>query len=170
MRFLPARCWAIVLAFLVLPGAAQAQQLRIGYVDTERLFAEAPAFAGVREAMQREFAPYRQELDSLEMALRTANDALQADALTDAQRAQMQEAFQQQLDFFRFRSQQLQEQAVAREQQLMEPVLVRVREQIQELRREGGYSFIISPPDGLVLAVDPELDLTEALIRRLGSN
>lgn len=161
-----------VLFLMVLVGsgsAAQAQQLRIGYVDTDRVIAEAPAFAGIRESMEREFEPFRQELDSLETALRTANEALQAETLTEAARAQRMEALQQQIEYYQFRSQQLQQQAVQRENQLMEPVLRRVREQLQVLRREGNYSFIISQQDA-ILAVDPDLDLTEELIRRLGSN
>lgn len=161
-----------VLFLMVLVGsgsAVQAQQLRIGYVDTDRVLAEAPAFAGIRESMEREFEPFRQELDSLETALRTANEALQTDTLTEAVRAQRMEALQQQIEYYQFRSQQLQQQAVQRENQLMEPVLRRVREQLQVLRREGNYSFIISQQDA-ILAVDPDLDLTEELIRRLGSD
>ena len=150
-------------------AAVDAQQLRIGYVDTERVLAEAPAFAGVRQTMEREFAPFRQELDSLETSLRAANDALQSDVLTDEVRAQRVEALQQQIEYYQFRSQQLQQQAAQREAQLMEPVLARVREQLQVLRREGNYSFILGQQDA-ILVVDPELDLTDELIRRLGSN
>jgi Skp family chaperone for outer membrane proteins len=53
------------------------------------VLAETPAFAGVRETMEREFAPLRDELQRLETALQTADEQFRAQGgtLTEAARS-----------------------------------------------------------------------------------
>lgn len=170
MKLIPSFALASLTALLFAPAPGEAQ-LRIGYLDSERVLAEAPAFAGVRATMEQEFAPYRQELDSLQNALQRADEEFRAQAgtLSDEARQQREQQIQQQFAHYQQRGQQLQQQVAMREQQLLEPVTARVRAVLEDVRREGNYSFIISPPDGLVLAVDPALDVTAEVIRRLGA-
>jgi outer membrane protein len=158
------------VAVLAAAAPAQAQQLRIGYISSDRVLAETPAFADVRATMEREFAPLRGELERLEQALQTADEQFRAQGgtLTEAARQQRQQALQQQLAQYQQRAQQIQQQVGAREQELVAPVMQRIRGVLEEVRRTGNYSFIIDPPEGLVVAVDPALDVTDDVIRRLG--
>lgn len=162
------------LALAALPGAGSAQQLRIGYIDSERIVAEAPAFAGVRQTLEREVGPLREELQRLETELQTANEQLQAQAplLTEQVRQQRQQALQQQFQRYQDRRQQIQQQVQTREQELLAPVLQRMRAVLEEVRAAGNYTFIIDPPEGVIVAVDPAVDVTAEVMRRLaaGSN
>lgn len=160
--------FAGVLAAL---AAAPAQaQLKIGYVNSQRILAETPAFADVRATLEREFTPLRAEIDSLEARLGRADQEFQAQAgtLTEAARQQRQQTLQQQLQAYQQRGQQIQQQLQTREQELVAPVMQRIRGILEEVRRAGNYSFIMDPPDGMVVAVDPALDVTNDVIRRLG--
>jgi outer membrane protein len=160
--------FAGVLAAL---AAAPAQaQLKIGYVNSQRILAETPAFADVRATLEREFTPMRAEIDSLEARLGRADQEYQAQAgtLTEAARQQRQQTLQQQLQAYQQRGQQIQQQLQTREQELVAPVMQRIRGVLEEVRRAGNYSFIIDPPDGMVVAVDPAVDVTNDVIRRLG--
>jgi outer membrane protein len=160
--------FAGVLAAL---AAAPAQaQLKIGYVNSQRILAETPAFADVRATLEREFTPMRAEIDSLEARLGRADQEYQAQAgtLTEAARQQRQQTLQQQLQAYQQRGQQIQQQLQTREQELVAPVMQRIRGILEEVRRAGNYSFIIDPPDGMVVAVDPAVDVTNDVIRRLG--
>jgi outer membrane protein len=168
-RFLSfALAGAAVLA--AAAGPADAQQLRIGYLNSERVLAETPAFADVRATMEREFAPLREELQRLETALQAADEQFRAQSgtLTETARQQRQQALQQQFGEYQLRGQQIQQQVAAREQELIGPVMERIRGVLENVRAAGNYSFIIDPPDGLVVAVDPALDVTSEVIRRLG--
>ncbi|HEY0017031.1 MAG TPA: OmpH family outer membrane protein [Longimicrobium sp.] len=149
---------------------AQAQQLKIGYVNSQRILAQTPAFADVRATLEREFTPLRAEIDSLEARLGRADEEFRAQAgtLTEAARTQRQQALQQQLAQYQQRGQAIQQQLQQREQQLVAPVMERIRGIMEEVRRAGNYSFIMDPPEGLVVAVDPALDVTDDVIRRLG--
>lgn len=165
------RILSFVFALAALAAVpAQAQQLKIGYVNSQRILAETPAFAEVRATLEREFTPLRAEIDSLEARLGRADQDFQAQSatMTEAARQQRQQALQQQLAQYQQRGQAIQQQLQAREQALVAPVMQRIRGILEEVRRAGGYSFIIDPPDGLIVAVDPALDVTADVIRRLG--
>jgi len=156
---------------LVLLAAAPAQaQLKVGYVNSQRILAETPAFADVRATLEREFTPLRTELDSLEARLSRGDEELRAQqgTLTETARQQRTQALQQQVAQYQERAQAIQQQLQSREQELVGPVMLRIRGVLEEVRAAGGYSFIIDPPDGLVVAVDPALDVTNDVIRRLG--
>ena len=162
--------FAFVAALVAGVAPAQAQQLKVGYVNSQRILAETPAFADVRATLEREFTPLRAEIDSLEARLGRADQEYQAQqgTLTDAARQQRQQALQQQLAQYQQRGQAIQQQLQQREQELVAPVMQRIRGVLEEVRRAGNFSFIIDPPDGLVVAVDPALDVTNDVIRRLG--
>lgn len=167
-RFLSFAIAAAAAFATVLPAGAQ--QLRIGYLDSQRVLAETPAFAEVRTTMEAEFAPLRQELEQLEQTLQAADEQFRAQAatLTEAARQQRQQTLQQQLAQYQQRAQAIQQQVAAREQQLIAPVMERIRGVLEEVRAAGNYSFIMDPPEGVVVAVDPALDVTSEVIRRLG--
>ena len=158
---------ALALGALATPAQAQ---LKIGYINSERLMAEAPPFAEVRTTLEREFTPLRTELDSLETALGRADQDLRAQAatLTEAARTQRQQALQQQFASYQQRAQQIQQQLQRREAELLTPVMQRIRGVLEEVRAAGGFSYIMDPPDGTIVAVDPALDVTADVIRRLG--
>lgn len=168
------RIWSFAFAGLMAALAAavpaEAQQFKLGYISSDRVLAETPAFASVRETMETEFAPLRQELERLETTLQAADEQFRAQSatLTEAARTARQQALQQQFAQYQQRAQQIQQQVAAREQELIAPVMQRIRGILEEVRAAGSYSFIMDPPEGVVVAVDPALDVTNEVIRRLG--
>jgi outer membrane protein len=163
--------FAVAGAVALLAGAAPAQaQLKVGYVNSQRILAETPAFADVRATLEREFTPLRAEIDTLEARLARGDEELRAQqgTLTEQARQQRTQALQQQLAQYQQRAQAIQQQLQSREQELVGPVMLRIRGVLEEVRAAGGYSFILDPPDGMVVAVDPALDVTNDVIRRLG--
>ena len=163
--------FAFAAALSVVAAAAPAQaQLKIGYVNSDRVLAETPAFADVRATLEREFGPLRAEIDTLEARLGRADAELRAQAttLTEAVRNQRQQGLQQQFAAYQQRAQQIQQQLQSREQELVQPVMVRIRGVLETVRAAGGFSFIMDPPEGVIVAVDPALDVTDQVIRALG--
>jgi len=61
----------------------------------------------------------------------------------------------------------LDQQASARRAELVQPIMDRVSEMIEQLRLDGGYSLIFDVADGSIVAADPTLDLTDEVLRRL---
>jgi outer membrane protein len=98
--------------------------------------------------MEREFAPLRGELERLEQALQTADEQFRAQGgtLTEAARQQRQQALQQQLAQYQQRAQQIQQQVGAREQELVAPVMQRIRGVLEEVRQPPGTTRSSSTP------------------------
>ena len=159
-----------VAAALVMGAApSQAQALKIGFVNSQRILAESPAVAQVQQTLQGEMTRLRAPLDSMEQRLNTANQQFQQQqaTLSATAREQRQTELQRQYAAYQQRGQQLQEQAQTRQQQLIAPVMQQINATIETVRREGGFTFIIDSSQGGILAVDPTLDITDRVMQRL---
>lgn len=159
------------VAALVLGAApAAAQQLKIGFVNSQRVLAEAPAVQQVQQTLQRELTGLRAPLDTLERQLEAGQQQLQQQGatLSEQARQQRQTQLQQQFAQYQQRAQAAQQQAQRREQELLQPVMRTINDAVEAVRREGGFSFIVDASAGGIVAVDPALDITDQVLRRLG--
>ncbi len=149
-------------------GAAEAQ-VKIGYVNTQRLVAEAPGAKEAQQTLEREMSGYRTQVDSLEKNLQQmqADYQKQEASLTAAVKQQRQQAMQQSFATYQQRVGQLEQTAAQRQQQLVEPVMKRVKDAIEAARREGGYAIIFDGGNSGMVAADPALDLTDRVLTRL---
>lgn len=157
------------IAALALGAAPAAAQVKVGFVNSQRVLAEAPGVAQVQQTLDRELAGLRAPLDTMEQRLNTAQQQFQQQqaSMTPAAREQRQSELQQQFAAYQQRGQQLQEQAQQRQQQLVAPVMQQINQAIEAIRREGGYTYVMDSSQGGVLAVDPASDLTDRVLARL---
>ena len=157
------------VAALVLGAAPAAAQIKIGFVNSQRILAEAPGVQQVQQTLQAEMARLRAPLDSMEQRLNAANTAFQQQqaTLTPQAREQRQSELQQQFAAYQQRGQQLQEQAQQRQQQLVAPVMQQINTAIEALRREGAFTMIVDSSQGGIVTVDPTLDLTDRVLQRM---
>jgi Skp family chaperone for outer membrane proteins len=63
---------------------------------------------------------------------------------------------------------QLEQQSETRRGELLKPILDNVREIIEQIRAEREYSIVFDIAESGVIAADPELDITGAVLARLG--
>ena len=157
------------VAALVLGAAPAAAQIKIGFVNSQKILAEAPGVQQVQQTLQAEMTRLRAPLDSMEQRLNAANTAFQQQqaTLTPQAREQRQSELQQQFAAYQARGQQLQEQAQQRQQQLVQPIMNQINTAIEALRREGAFSMIVDSSQGGIVTVDPALDLTDRVLQRL---
>lgn len=168
-RYLYVGFAALAAAVVGAASPAEAQQFKVGFLDSQRVLAESPAAATIRQTLETEFAPMRAEIEQLEQGLQQQQDALReaAAGLTPDAMQQRQQALQQQFTQYQQRVAQIEQAFAQRQQQLVEPLMTRIRGILEDVRRAGNYSFIIDPPDGLIVASDPALDVTDQVLQRL---
>jgi len=166
-RFLVVMSALSALAFGVAP--AQAQQLKVGFVNSQRVLAETPAVAQAQQTLEREMAGLRASLDTLEQRLDQQQRELQGQQATLSQQAreQRQQQLQQQFQAYQQRAGQAEQQMQRRQQELVQPVMKRINDIIEAVRREGGFSYVMDSSQGGIIAVDPALDLTDRVIARV---
>lgn len=155
----------------LLAGAAPAgaQQMKIGFVNTQQILAQLPGAQEAQATLQREQQGYRAQLDTLEQRLQAMQDELerQGTTLSEAARQQRQTELQNQFAQYQQRTAQLQQTAQQRQQQLLEPLMRRVSDAIDAVRREGGFSVIVDSQANFIVAVDPALDITQRVVDRV---
>jgi len=163
----------ILALFLVAAGDVRAQEggLKLGFINSQLVLESDPGFREAQQQFNQELEAIRQEVTAKETALDSLirrfdqQQLSMTPAVREQQRQQIQTTqgeYQQQVD-------QLQQQAERRQQEIVQPVMERINQVIEELRVEGQYTMILDLASGAILAADQGLDLTPELIRRLQS-
>lgn len=164
-----------VLALLMAAGPLVAQQAGIVYLDSERLRREAPGLQAAREQMQREMTALETRADSalapLQAELQRMAQEFQAQqGMMDAERRRAsQQALAAKQQELQQAGAQYEQQAQAKQNEILAPALERINGVISQIREERGYAYILDLAAGGVIAADPSLDITEEVLRRLNA-
>ena len=162
-----------ILAVLGAPGIQAAAQspLKIGYINSQVIIAEDPAATAAQEQFQREMVPFESELRGLETDIANLIARYQAQQITltaNARRTRQDEIAQKQ-QAYQERMAQIEAEAARRQQELVQPIMERINNIIQELRSDGSYTFIFDVAGGGLIAADESFDLTGEVQERLAA-
>lgn len=159
-----------VFGLLLLSNAEAGAQSRFGYINSQRILAEAPGTQEARTTLDSEMQPYADELGQLEAELTTLQENYQRQqgTATAAQRQAQEEELQEKILAYQQRRQQFEGIYQQRQAELVQPVMERIMEVIDEIRVEGDYVMIFDAAAGSLITADPELDLTQQVLERLG--
>jgi len=159
----------MALAFLLSAGAVEAQTLKIAYVNSQEILVNAPGAEAAQQQFDQEMQGYQAEVSQLETELQNLQDALKQQQLTlsPEARANREQQIQQRFEEYQQRTSQLQELANQRRAALIQPVMDKITEIIEQMREEGAYSIILDAAAGSIVSADPALDLTQEVITRL---
>lgn len=139
---------------------------RIGYVDFNRALNEVSDGRKAKQRLKDEFNEKQQKLDRLQDELRSAKDGIDRDRLLlseDALRKREEEygrkygELQQRLEGFKT-------EIAAKEQNLTQDILSRLRTIVREIGQEEGYTLILEKSQDLVLYAPDGSDLTDRVI------
>jgi outer membrane protein len=160
----------LVAMLLVLgAGSADAQTARMGYINSQRILVEAPGTADAQRLFEEDMERYRTELERMETELETLQENLdrQQATLTATVRQERQQEIQQRFFAYQQRRTELEETAQRRQEELVAPIMRRISEVIEDIRRDGNYAMIFDASAGALITADPTLDLTDQVLQRL---
>lgn len=159
---------------LLAPAVAVAQQtdLKIAYVDSEAIIQQAPGYTEANEEFNQVAGGWRDSLETKRTELQGMFEEYrqQEVILSPEEKAERQQQILQLENEIQqyFQSKFGPEgEAGKRQAELMQPIIQRVNQAIDDTRREGGYSLIFDLNDGALVAGDPALNITDEVIRRL---
>ena len=158
---------ALALSLGFAASAAAQQTPRLGWINSQRIRAEAPGVAEARKTLEGEVTRSRAQVDSLSRELQRLESDFQRQqaSLSATVRQQREQEFQQRLNGAQQRVAQLEQTMQRREAELFGPINQRINEAVEAVRKEGNYAMIF---DAAVLATaDPTLDLTTRVLERL---
>jgi outer membrane protein len=157
----------VAVSGLVSACPAAAQELKIGYVNSERVLREAAPARAAQAKLEAEFS--RRDRDMVEQAnrLKAAGERFEKDAptLSEAQRTTRQrELVEQERDLQRKRR-EFQEDLTQRRNEELATVVERANRAIREIFEKEKYDLILQE----VIFAGPRIDITEKVIRALNA-
>ncbi len=158
-----------VLAVSLVASVAGAQQ-KIAFVNSQIIVERAPGAIAAQAALKKEGEEMQARVKIWQDSLQALVDAYRkvSETLPAATRQQREKVIQDKQADYAKRAEDLDNQMQVRQQELSQPVMAQIREILEEVRVEGGYTAIFDvAASGVVVAMDKNLDLTERVIGRL---
>ena len=167
------RAAPVALAFVAaLSGRASAQGQKFAYIQSSVLLDQAPGRVEAEAQFNRETDVFKEQIKRMSDSLNAMVAAFEKrqTTLTAAQRDAQAKEIQAKEQSYQQRAQELQQKAQARQNELVQPILDRVKLAIEDVRVEGGYSFIFNIEQGSpVVAFDKNLNVTDRVLSKLRS-
>ena len=164
-----------VLACAALAGPARAQNVRIGFVDSQRIFNEYKSAQEAQERFSREIQSWRTEADDRRRQVDELRNELkdQDPLLSEAKKLEKESTLQKAVsDYDRFvqdfwgpngKVQRLNDE-ITRE------VIGKVRDAVELLANREGYDLVLDAADGNVIFGVKSLDLTQRVLDELNKS
>jgi outer membrane protein len=158
---------AVTLALVAISATATAQELKIGYVNSERVLREASPAKAAQAKLEAEFGKRDRELNDQALKLKAAAEKLDKDAptLSEAERTRRQrELVEQDRDLQRKRR-EFQEDLNQRKNEELASVVERANRVIKQIFDQEKYDVILQE----VVFAGPRVDITEKVIKALNA-
>ena len=146
---------------------AQAQEFRIGFVSTDRIFKEAGTAKAAQAKLEQEFSKREKELVDLGSALKAMADKFEREAptLAEGQRVTRQKQLVDQDRDFQRRRREFQEDLNARKNEELQQVLERANKVVKQVAEAEKYDLILQE----AVYVNPKHDITDKVLKVLNS-
>ncbi len=148
-----------------VPAAAQAQSLKAGFVNTDRIFREADAAKAAQAKLEQEFSKRDKEMQDLSKALKAASDKFERDAptMSESQRQARQRQLADQDRDLQRKNREFQEDLNARKNEELAQVLDKANRIIKTMAETENYDVILQE----AVYVNPKLDITDKVLKAM---
>jgi outer membrane protein len=155
---------AWLLGLLRLPHA-QAEDFRVGFVNTDRIFREANTAKAAQVKLEQEFSRREKELNDLGNALKTASEKFEREAptLPESQRVTRQKQLVDQDRDFQRKRREFQEDLNARKNEELQQVLERANRVVKQVAEAEKYDLVLQE----AVYINPKHDITDKVIKAL---
>lgn len=159
--------WLYLLMGMLLAVNSVAAELKIGYVQVDKLLQEAPQTAESGKKLEKEFSPRSQELDRLQKQIRDLEAALDKDRLTttDAERRNRErDASNLKLEFQR-KQRELREDINLRKNEELAVLQDRINKAVTSVAESESFDLVVY---GGVAYASKKIDITDKVLKLLG--
>jgi len=141
-------------------------EVRIGFVNSQRVLNDAPQAAKAKKKIEKEFEKRDQDLQKLAKQLQTLQESLEKNSLTmpeSEKRAKEREFGELNRDFQR-KQREFKEDLNLRQNEEMAAIYERVNKAIKGIAEAEKYDLILQE----AVYANPRLDVTDKIIKALG--
>ena len=162
------RCGAsLLLGGLLVSAQVQAQEFRIGFVSTDRIFKEASTAKAAQGKLEQEFSKREKDLVDLQVSLKSMADKFEREAptLPEGQRASRQKQLVDQDREFQRKRREFQEDLNSGKNEELQQVLERANKVVKQVAELEKYDLVLQE----AVYVNPKHDITDKVIKALNS-
>jgi outer membrane protein len=144
-----------------------AQDFRIGFVNTDRIFREANLAKSAQTKLEQEFSRREKEIQGLAGQLKAASEKFEREAptLPEAQRVVRQRQLVEQDRDFQRKQREFQEDLNLRKNEELQAVLERANRVIKQVAEAEKYDLVIQE----AVYIHPKHDITDKVLSGLNS-
>ena len=144
---------------------ASASDLKIGYVNTQRIFRDAPAAQKAAKKLEGEFAKRDQDLQRMAKQLQGLQENLEKNSVTmaEADRRAKEKEFSELSREFQRKQREFREDLNLRQNEENAAVIEKANRAIKQIAESEKYDLVLQD----VVWVSPRLDITDRVIKAL---
>lgn len=159
---------SLFFALFLSAGAisnASATELKLGYVNTQRIFRDAPAAVKAAKRLEGEFAKRDQDLQRQAKQLQTLQENLEKNSVTmsETERRNKEREFGELSRDFQRKQREFREDLNLRQNEENAAIIEKANKAIKQLAEAEKYDLILQD----VVWVSPRLDVTDKVIKAL---
>lgn len=153
------------MALLPVPGASASEPLKVGYVNTQRIFRDAPTAVKAAKKIETEFSKRDQDLQQMAKQLQGMQDSLNKNAVTmaESERREREKEVNDLSREFQRKQREFREDLNLRQNEENAAIIEKANKAIKQLAETEKYDLIVQD----VVWVSPKLDVTDKIIKAL---
>ena len=159
---------ALLVSATCVSGLVHAQDFKMGFVNTERIFREAATAKQAQAKLEQEFSRREKDLVEIGNNLKLASEKFEREAptLAESQRAARQKQLIDQDREFQRKRREFQEDLNARKNEEQQIVVERANRAVKQVAESEKYDVIFQE----AVYVNPKHDITEKVIKTLNAS
>ncbi len=157
----------IFAALFLTSTCLNAAELKVGYVQVDKILQEAPQTAESGKKLEKEFGPRSQELDRMQKQIRDLEATLDKDSVTMSEtdkRTKERDVSNLKIEFQR-KQRELREDINIRKNEELGVLQDRINKAVQTVSETEGYDLVVY--SGVAYA-SKKIDITDKVLKSLG--
>lgn len=159
---------ALLLTGMIgMASSLQAAELKVGYVQVDKILQEAPQTAESGKKLEKEFSPRTQELERMQKQIKDIESSLDKDSLTmsETERRNKERDISNLKIEFQRKQRELREDVNLRKNEELGSLQDRINKAVTAVSEAEGYDLVIY---GGVAYASKKVDITDKVLKSLG--
>jgi len=157
----------LVASLITFAASAQSAELKVGYVQVDKILQDAPQTAESGKKLEKEFSPRSQELERMAKQIKDIETVLDKEGLTlsDSERRNKERDAQNIKIEFQRKQRELREDINLRKNEELGSLQDRINKAVQSVSEAEGYDLVVY--SGVAYA-SKKIDITDKVLKLLG--
>lgn len=153
-------------------SALWAEEIKLGYIDTVKIFAEFKETVDAEAIYKKEVEAWKKKASDMEATLATMREEIQSQSLmlSEEKLAEKKQLFDKKLaEYNQYMSDVFGDngQAAKRNKELTQPIVEKINAVIAQIAEAEGYTIILDAAQGNIVFAKKTLDLTARVMEEL---